>query len=437
MNSHLRNQLLIGCAIGAALLALLVFLATQTEWKDIQIPRAYSGKAAQDDHYALERVLGGIGARLSRPEGIDALPPEGAVLLLSNWNWGTFPQRDRALREWVAQGGQLVAGEWAIRGNRAEGRDWIPIRFKLPASKPSKEAQAGGPAGVPQAAPFDADSFVPKPLCHSVTEPHRADDATAGDPDGEPAAAGLQMCWSSAPGLPLQVSAPAWALADAGGVRIARTTIGKGSVTIVPRLDLFDNRNLLLGDNAYIGVAVLQAHAGTPVWDVTGQDDSGMVRWLWDHAKVAIILGLGASALWLWRSIARFGPLAATAPIARRSMAEQIRGTAHFLWRQGPGVLHACQLRALQETAARRIGGYERLDLPDRAGAIARIAGMDAVELLRAFSANQDPDHRGLPRRLALLEIARRALQRAKARDHAAGSRPGPGEQQSTRRPAT
>ena len=58
------------------------------------------------------------------------------------------------------------------------------------------------------------------------------------------------------------------------------------------------------------------------------------------------------SRLALWRGGVRFGPLTAASETARRSLAEQIRGTGQFVLRHGGGeALHAAAVRALNEAA--------------------------------------------------------------------------------------
>jgi hypothetical protein len=173
---------------------------------------------------------------------------------------------------------------------------------------------------------------------------------------------------------------------------------------------LFDNRALLKGDNALIAVAALQAHAGAQVWLVSGRGSAPLLAWLWSHARTVLLTGALALALWLWRASTRFGPIVAPPPLARRSMGEQIAGTAAFLWRRSPAALHAVQVRALDEAAALRVRGYARLDRVDRASAIAQATGLEAAGLNRALSPAAVKGAHGLARVLALLETARRRL---------------------------
>lgn len=391
-----------GLAIAAALAA-AAWLASRIEWQDVLIPRALTGKAAEDDQYALVAVLRSIGAHVERREALDELPPTGAVLLLQSWSWHTFPRQDQALRDWVAHGGRLVAGSWAMALEAEPGapHPWIDVRFGT-----SRKMPAPSNGQVPGA-------LVPAPLCAPVSEPvGMAPYFAAGDGSGP-----LQMCrlfgfWKAR----LVADSALWALADTDGWVIARVPAGSGSVTVVPDLTLFDNAAVLLGDNALIAVAALQAHPGRDVWLVQGRNTAGFLNWLWSRAAAAVVLGALALSLCLWRGAVRFGPLAAAPPATRRSMVEQIVGTAMYLWRRSPATLHTAQMRALDEAAAARIREYRGMDRADRAGAIARLAQTDAAALLRAWNVDPGAARYAVCAQIAVLESARRSLVRSTQR---------------------
>ncbi len=212
-----------------------------------------------------------------------------------------------------------------------------------------------------------------------------------------------------------------------------RVALEAGTVTVVrgwsfgwpdTQFSLFGNLRILSGDNALIAVAALQARPGAEVWLVSGRGGQPLLAWLWSRARVAVVLGLFALALWLWRASARFGPIEASPPVARRSMSEQIGGTATFLWRRSPEALHAAQVRALDEAAALRVREYARLDRVDRADAIAAATGIGAPALARALNPAAVEGAHALPRVLTTLETARRRLlQQARTPAPSIGSR--------------
>jgi hypothetical protein len=113
----------------------------------------------------------------------------------------------------------------------------------------------------------------------------------------------------------------------------------------------------------------------------------------------------------LWRSGVRLGPLAAARPPARRSLAEQIRGTARFLVRHGGGcALHAATLRALDEAAARRVAGYGRLERTQRCDALAALTPFTSEALAAAVHDSGLRRPRELGATLTVLETARRHI---------------------------
>src|SRR6185437_124267 len=99
---------------------------------------------------------------------------------------------------------------------------------------------------------------------------------------------------------------------------------------------------------------------------------------IWQVGAPVIGLAVVLIALWLWRAGTRFGPPLAPAPAARRSVAEQIRGTGQFTVRVGGGkALLDAQMRALREMSERRIPGYSHMPVPERVAALARLSGVD------------------------------------------------------------
>src|SRR5262249_52299120 len=77
---------------------------------------------------------------------------------------------------------------------------------------------------------------------------------------------------------------------------------------------------------------------------------------MWSAGWPVIVLALILVLLALWRGAPRFGPLEAPPSTARRSLAEQIRGTGQFTLRVGGGrALQAAALPALADLAVARL----------------------------------------------------------------------------------
>ncbi|HEX4584293.1 MAG TPA: DUF4350 domain-containing protein [Burkholderiaceae bacterium] len=395
-----------GSLITASLVALLLWLISKTEWVEEELPRPTIGKLAADDRHVLKKVLQQIGVKVVSHDDLSQLPPPGATLLLSGWMWDVLPERSRAVHAWVEQGGNLVIEANQLSARRDDAASWIPIervaRKQTVPAAPAPDPPAQGPA----------KRVLPE-LCRKLAEP----EGVAPVYRGEGAASGFTLCGFGGAPLSTRKAPLPWALASDEGNDVLRVSLGAGSVTAIRSFgwvgsgnSLFSNSLILRGDNALVAVAALQAGPGAEVWVVSGGGGQPLLAWLWSRAAAAVVLTLLAFALWLWRALARFGPIEASPPLARRSMSEQISGTASFLWRRSPEALHAAQVRALDEAAALRVRQYARLDRVDRAAAIAAATGIEAAALGRALNPGAVQATHTVPRVLAALETARRRL---------------------------
>jgi hypothetical protein len=132
------------------------------------------------------------------------------------------------------------------------------------------------------------------------------------------------------------------------------------------------------------------------------------VTLLWRRGSPAAAIGLALVGFLLWRGAVRFGPPAPSPASARRSLADQIRGSGRFALQCGGQPLHAAVVRALDEAARRRISRYASLQPDARSAAVARLTGFAPD----ALSAAVDPSRRRTAgefhRTLTLLEAARR-----------------------------
>lgn len=383
---------LIHILLGVLLLAAGAWLVSATEWVDVDTPTPAKGEALSNPLYATEKLLAALGARVVRHKSLDAMPPPQARLVLVSRNWDLFPERAQRLREWVAQGGHLVipgflAGHKSLKG-------WLPVTEQSPLRS-------------------ESPTMPPRPLSKTAKDM----DCRALEEPAEVAASYIDSrvyracgAYFSPQYLPANRQlAPLWSLRGTAGMEAVRVQVGQGTVTVLGGWALLDNSNLLRADNAQLAAAALQARAGAEYWFVAEEAREPFVPWLWHQAWAALLLGLLALALALWRAGVRFGPLAPSASAHRRSMAEQVRGTARFLHMHGPKALHTAQLRALHESAARQLPRFSQLDPLRRTAGIARATGLDARALERA----QDDKPRNpavLAADLELLETARRRL---------------------------
>jgi hypothetical protein len=201
-----------------------------------------------------------------------------------------------------------------------------------------------------------------------------------------------------------------WALRREREIDALRVSIGRGTVTVL-NVSPFRYRDFFQGDHPSLFVAATQLHHGDNVFFFTEEDHASLLALTWRYGAPVVLLLAALIALALWRNTARFGPLAATPEKARRSLAEQIRGTGQFTLRFGGGrALHEASVRSLREAAIRRLPAYDRMSAEDRVAAVATLTGVLASELGPAMNYSGSRSPHELRNVIAVLETARRRL---------------------------
>lgn len=395
-----------------AVLALAgAWLVSATEWADTEVATPASGEARTNPHYAVQGLMRELGARVVKRPSLDAMPPAGARLVLGSSHWNLFPERAERLRAWVEEeGGHLVMPGYLVDDDMLD--TWVPLideDWKRVRKSEAEPKAAAAPPKKPRGQRAERRKPAKDADCHEVVEPDALPASFAGG-------RAFRVCsaWVGTQYLPAdEMEAPLWAVEAPRGIEAIRVAAGRGSVTVMP-WGVLHNGSLLRGDNALFVVAALQAGPGSEIWFVTEEAREPFLQWLWRHGWVALVAALLALALALWRGAVRFGPLAPSAGTHRRSMAEQVRGTAAFLHMHGNGALHAAQLRALDESARRHLRRHAGRDPAARAAAIAAATGLAPAVLERAMSVRaRRPEAMALD--LEVLETARRRLEAAGA----------------------
>ena len=426
------NQTTVNLLALAAIAALGVWLLFATEWVDVWKRTPPRGEAARDSHYAIKQIVAKLGGKVSSPDNLDRLPPPGATLVLESNQWDFLPGRSQQLREWVeAQGGHLVLPSFNTTGADI---DWLPLREKkrtkgaalscpAPARDDGDDRDEGKeededvkPAPPPASRVRPPDPFLvgprdnPRDPCPTLIE------RIGGDTEAEPARR-FRLCqgdWLTH----LEATPPAveaWSIVGTKGAPVLRAALGRGRVTAMGAWGFLNNHSVFTGDHAQVAVALLDLRPGDEIWFVVDEKREALAMWLWHRAGPAIGLALLAMAFALWRGARRFGPLLPQAPLARRSVAEQIRGTAAFVLRGGGAPLLAAARRALDEAARQRIAGYDRMTMGQRIEALRQPTGLPADVLTRALDPQMPSGHaigrgRALADKLTVIEQTRRRL---------------------------
>lgn len=387
--------------LGAVVIAALGwYLAGRIEWVEVEIQLPPKDEAARDNLYATKAMVRRLGAHVVTRENFASMPPPGATLFLASSHWNMFEGRDVALHRWVEAGGNLVLGRTFFGVEESGQPTWHPFEWKpLPkrdaASAPS--AASAVLAALPRALrDVDAD-------CHEIR---------TRDPNLPPFEGHARYRFCGGVARSIAAKAPIiWAVDGEHGHEFISARVGAGRVSATSAWNFYDNENALRGDNPLLIAALLNLHAGDPVWFVSEEKRDPVVLLLWRRGWPAVLLGALALAFALWRSGVRFGPRLATAAKARRSIVEQIIGTARFIANHDGQPLHRAELRALDEAAITRIANYRALVTQrERADAIGKATKLDADELAAAMDRTVKRTPRALASVLVVIEHARRAL---------------------------
>lgn len=378
-----------------AIAGLLVYwVAVNTYWDKVTIPSPLRNEAATNPFYGAQHLVEGLGAKSSWDRFQRDLSPN-AALFASSWHWDLAEGRRSRMEQWVEAGGRLVLDRTLVGGNEAFER-WSGITRHQQKAKDEDDEDA-------EEEREHRETLLRREcrVLHDATPGREAEDSKSGS---------YNLC-AAEDGTYLTTTRPvAWALKDETGNQVLRVNVGKGSVTVVNGVP-FEFRQFLEGDNAALLVAALQLRKNDEVHFLSEEEHPSLLALMWILGWPVVLLVLALIALALWRNSVRFGPLTAAPDQARRSLAEQIRGTGLFVIRFGGGkALHAAAVRALNEAARRRIGAYSRLSASERIDAVAQLTGADASALGPAVNHGGERRPHELRQAIALIEAVRRRL---------------------------
>lgn len=390
MSRHVVKMVLVIVVAG-----FIAWIASKTTFVETTVPMPPTGEAARNPFYPAQQLARQLGAE-AEWERVFTLRRADSVIVLSAYNWSLSRARRERLQRWVEGGGRLVVDSSLI-GDLESFGTWSGITRTPRIMEPDEERDENNHEELREL----AGQFYPE-SCATLTGPSTED--------------GYSVCGIDHSHFLSSARKASWSLSDQSGVHVLRTAVGRGSVTVINARP-FPRRELFLGDHARLFVHATQLHRGDAVLFLTEENRASLLTLAWRFGAPVIVIGLVMIALALWRASARFGPLLAPMENARRSLAEQIRGTGQFALRFGGGrSLHAAAVRALRDAAARRISGYDNLQGIERVAALARATGVRADELSPAL--DYSPHSHSLRNAIAVLETARRRLLMNKGSKH-------------------
>ena len=197
---------LVGALCVIAIVAVAVYVASNTYWDDVPIPTPPKGEAISNPFYAAQRFAEALGARTRRDRTL-ALPPTGAVVVVSAWHWDLSDLRQAAIKDWVEGGGRLVVDR-NLTGGLSGFESWSGIEWDVNQKAADKHDE-------------DHDDDTPHERCRPVDEITPASGRR------------YSVCDLDYFSF-LKSTRPAeWALRDAIGEQALRVNIGGGSVTVI------------------------------------------------------------------------------------------------------------------------------------------------------------------------------------------------------------
>jgi len=399
---------IIGGLIALVIGALIVLIARNTYWSEITVRTPLRGEAVTNPFYAAQKFTEALGATSEWRQALGTLGDDVDVLVLANWHWNLIEDRRDQIEAWVERGGRLMIDS-SLTDDEAFS-DWSGIRWDYPDDEEDEDedADAADEPAQENAEPESDETTVFDPgryrgVCGKLQP---VDESGAVRSNGRT----LSVCSLDGYSFLATDRKITWGYAYEGSLQAARVDAGSGSVTVV-NAEPFGNRDLMDEDHAKLFVGAMDLRGGDHVVFLSETEQMSLLGLIWLYGAPVVMLALAVIAALLWRGAVRFGPLAAPTDTARRSLAEQIRGTGQFAIRLGDGkALHAAAVRALQEAARRRIAGYERMAQDDRIAAIARKTGLEHEALASALNHLGARRKADLAQTIALVETARRRI---------------------------
>jgi hypothetical protein len=300
-----------------------IWLLTRIHFEPQRVWTGYQGEARRNQWLAAERLLDRMGMEVHHMRAVPELhdlPQRATLVLTAPREVLSANDRERVLA-WVGYGGHLV-----VEAERLDSPDPLLDALEV-ARKPAKDGRRSSEPFVftlPQAPePIKAQLYAPLSL------------------DAPQASAGVKN--SSATLL----------------VHFPRL---KGRVTALSTLSFARNGAIGEFSHAELLWQIMRfAPASKTVYFFDGPRKLSLLQWLRDEAWPALAGFALLLALWLWRVVPRFGPLAPDPEPARRRLLDHLRASARFLWSRGGGDALA---EASREAVLRRIARAQ----PDFAG---------------------------------------------------------------------
>ncbi|MEM8955523.1 MAG: DUF4350 domain-containing protein [Verrucomicrobiota bacterium] len=379
----------------------------------------YKGPARWNPFLAAERLLTEMGLPAENRFGLGELPPHSDTLIVPS---NAIPEYGftSQIQDWVSQGGHLVYF--------TEGGDRFLFEFGdlIPRNEDSIDSNDTPPADE------EEDQAEDQLGDDNDRSDRQSETAPAGDGENEeeqkntgpsrkedPILKRFNIRERRARKIPtevlfqneiFQVDLPSQRVfidpsiqrnqknqSNSRRTPIFTTTFGKGRVTVISHAHPFRNPNIGDDDNALLFWKIIQLQPGNGArFIIAGR--TSLWSMIWQYGWT-VVIGLAlVIALWLWKSLTRFGPLQSPENNGARDFFEHIDMTGKFLWRRGNT---ESLLEPLRQNTMLSL--HKKWHLNRTPGALLQQPDLERIA-----------DHTGLP-----IEVIRNALLKTKITDSA------------------
>jgi hypothetical protein len=405
---------------GVLALALAALIARNTHWEETEVETPASGEALKNPYYGFESFVHGLGISTQVAATLQKPSAKTGVLFAGSVRMDLLRRRIESLEPWVEGGGHLVIGGMTMWDDKAL-QSWSGVSpdthdVKKPEARPKSTDSDNGNSKSEGSDDDDDDEeeVAAVPLQGARDKCESLEVSKDAIPTGEH----LSLCGLQDVLAFKSRQTPTWSVANTHGIQSMRLNIGRGTLTILPRITVGDNWHIRKGDHAKLILAASGLQRGDRVLLYQPSRSEKLLPMLWRIAAPGIVVLLAAVLLIILRQLPRFGTqLPAPLPL-RRSLAEQIRAQAAFAWRTRKlGALRRAARRALDETGSKLIASYRRLNPQQQAALLASASGVEAGALAAAMTEDAASTVRVQRAAIAMLQSTRRSLlQRVKKR---------------------
>lgn len=352
------NRMRLGYLLAAlGIVAVASWFFSSFDRVTVQAYVGYRGEARRNEYLAVARLYERMDAPTRVMHSVRDLPalPARGVLLLPARRVPLGAEQVATLLAWVGRGGRLVV-------EAADGRERDTLLAQLGiARRAAQDGARQGGACRPSGPPY-------------VQIPGRKEPLVAELPRGVR--------------LQLPAGSVRWTADTPSGPQLAVLDHGTGQVAVATSLRFLRNSSIGRHDHAELAWILEGEEPKRPVEIYNDPRRLSLLDWLLEHAWAALAGAAILLAIWLWRIVPRFGPLAAEPPRGRRQLLEHLRAAGRHHWVSG----NAAKLyAAARETCLARIVRVHPeaagLDADATARRLSALLGLPAKEIESALTA--------------------------------------------------